>query len=380
MAEPTLQIIPVRDKAGMDRFIRLPFKLYRDDPHWVPPLIIDRRGQYDPASNGYFDHAEVGFFLAVDNGRPVGRITAQRDALTVNKYDSPIGHFGVFDCVNDPAVAQALLDTAQAWLAERGCREAVGPFSLSIHGEIGVLVDGFDTPPTVEMGHHPAYLGALIEQAGFDRTMDVLAYRLDLTKPVAPALTRMADKARADPRIQLRNGRLKQYDQDFATVIDIYNDAWADNWMSVPVTDPVMQKMAKAMRPIIAEHCIKICTVDGEPAAAMVILPDVNSLIADFGGRLLPFNWLKLLYRAKLRYPARHRVFMMGVKQTYRQSLIGGALAMLMITDAIRDVAARGGRFAELSWILETNREMRVMAERLGADPYKTYRMYRRSF
>ncbi|MBP2301123.1 dATP pyrophosphohydrolase [Azospirillum picis] len=365
-----IDLEPVSGRKAMDRFIRLPFALHRDDPHWIPPLMMERRAALSPAGNPYFRHAEAAFWIARRDGRDVGRISAQIDRLA----EAGIGHFGLIAAVDDPAVVAALTDAAESWLRERGCREVLGPFNLSINEETGLLVDGFDTPPMLLMGHDRPYLGGLIEAAGYRKAKDMLAYISD--DPELPAGIRALVGRPLPANIRVRPLRMAEYRREIDALTAIFNDAWSGNWGFVPLTPEEIDHMAKQLKPLINERLVWFAEVDGEPAAFAVCLPNLNEAVRDLGGSLLPFGWAKLLWRLKVSGLGSARVPLMGVRRKHAAGMTGGLLAFLVIAAVRRESAALGLNRIEMSWVLEDNMPMRRIAEAVGGRAYKTYRIY----
>lgn len=379
VTDSQLVISPVSGKADLDRFIRLPWALYRDDPCWVPPLIFERREHLDPKKNPFFDHAEIGLWLAWRGGRPVGRISAQIDQAYLERYNDATGHFGLLEAVNDDEVFAGLLNCAGDWLRARGMARVVGPFSLSINEESGLLVDGFETPPSIMMGHVHPYYGARVEAQGFTKVKDLVCYRYSLEGPVPAIVEKFVTKASRDKRLTVRPVSLRNFHTDLTKILDIFNDAWSQNWGYVPMSDAEIGHMAKALKPIIRPEAAVIAELDGVPVAMAVSLPNINEAIADLDGKMLPFGWLKLLWRIKVKTPKSARMALMGVRREFHGSPLGAALAFSVLStirDGQRRLGVKGG---ELSWILEDNMAMRRMVEQFGAEPYKTYRIYERA-
>ena len=369
-----VELVAVENRSLLDRFIELPSKLLADDPHYVAPLRLERREALSPKKNPYFEHAEAKFWLARRDGRDVGRISAQIDRLV---HDPAVGHFGMIAAENDPEVYAALFDAAERWLAARGKRRVLGPFNLSINEETGLLVDGFDSPPMMLMGHDPRHAGPRIEALGYTKAKDLIAYLYDIEHELPAAARRKLD-ARRSPALTVRPLEMKRYRAEFDTITAIFNDAWSDNWGFIPFTEAEIAHMARGMKMLIDPQCVAIAEMDGEPVGFGVALPNLNELINGFDGRLFPFNWLRLLVR--LRRGARTaRVPLMGVRRSVAGGLVGGLAAFLVI-DAMRNgLRAKGVQQVELSWILEDNRPMRHIIEALGAIPYKTYRVYEKT-
>lgn len=366
-----IDIIPVTTPAELDRFIKLPQQLYANDPAYVAPLVLERQEALSPKKNPYFEHAEAQFWLARRDGRDVGRISAQIDRLVT---DPEVGHFGMIAAEDDGEVYAALFDTAESWLRARGKRHIMGPFNLSINEETGLLVDGFDTPPVMLMGHDPRYSAVRIEALGYGKAKDLIAYMYDIDHELPRAARRKID-SRTAQSLTVRQLDKSRYIEEFDTVTAIFNDAWSQNWGFIAFTPAEIAHMAKSMKMLIDPTCVAIVEMNGEAVGFGIALPNLNELIADFNGRLLPFNWLKLLWR--LRRGARTaRVPLMGIRRSFSGSMAGG-LAPFLVIDALRKgLQAKGVRHVELSWILEDNKPMRHVIEALGGLPYKTYRVY----
>ena len=375
----SIVIEPVDTRVQLDRFIRLPNRLNAADPHYVAPLLMERRQALSPKTNPYFDHAEARFWLARRDGRDVGRISAQIDRLAPPEPGQPpTGHFGLIAAEDDAAVFAALLRTAEAWLRERGCGRALGPLNLSVNEEVGLLIEGFDTPPMVMMGHDPPYAAARIEAQGYAKAKDVYAYLCrssdDLPEPVLRRTRRGPPEG-----VRLRQLDMKRYDAEVATLTEILNDAWSHNWGFVPTTQAETAALAKALRSVIDPTLVWFAEIDGEAAGVIVYLPDVNAAIAGLGGRLLPFGWVRLLWRLKVRRVKSIRVPLMGVKKKFHRERRGQLLPFLMIDAGARRARALGYKRFELSWVLEDNLPMRRISEAIGAHVYKTYRIYEKT-
>ncbi len=368
-----LQIVKVENRKALNNFIRVLWPLYKDDPAWVPPLMLERRMQLAP-SNPYFEHADYSSWLAYRDRTPVGRISAQIDQLHLDRYQDATGFFGMLEAENNSETFQMLMDTAETWLRKKGMRRVMGPFNLSINQELGMLVDGFDTPPMVMMGHGRPYYAPRIEENGYRKKKDLLAYIIDSDFKAPPAMR--AIMARAKNRIQTRSLRKSDFKEELKLIRDIFNDAWSQNWGFIPFTDPEFQHLGKDLKMLVDENLMSIAAVDGEPAAFMVLLPNINEVIRVLNGRLLPFGWLKLLWRLKVKYPKTARVPLMGVRCRYHDSLLGAALAFSMFASLKSPVIKRGIKQVELSWILEDNKGMRNILETVGCRVYKTYRIY----
>ena len=369
-----IHVVPVRSPAELKRFIRLPGRLYAHDPQFVPPLEMERLDALQPGKNPYFEHAEAQFFLAMRNGADVGRISAHVDRLV---QDPAIGHFGLIVAEDDPAVFTALFAAAEAWLRERGKSQVLGPFNLSINEETGLLVEGFDTPPMIFMSHDPPYADARIKAQGYDKAKDVVAYLFDMSVDFPPRIRRLADRYAASG-VKLRQIDMSRFEAEFGMVMEIFNDAWSGNWGFVPFTDAELKHMAKGLKPLLDPKLTAIAEHDGRPVAFGIMLPNLNEAIRDFGGKLLPFNWIRLLLRLK-KGTASARVPLLGVRRSFSAGLSGGLAPFLIIDSMHKGARKKGIERIELSWILEDNRPMRRIIEELGAVAYKTYRVYQKN-
>lgn len=376
-ASASLRVVPVASKADLGQFIRVPATLLGDDPNWISPLLLERTLHLGAKTNPWFEHAHQQGWLAYRGDRIVGRISAQVDDLYLERYGDATGFFGMLDAEDNQETYDALIAAAEQWLREKGIKRVRGPLSLSINDEVGLLVDGFDTPPVFMMGHAKPYYGARIEQAGYTKAKDMLAYMIAPDFPVPKVMNRLL--AKFMPRIKVRPLDTKRYTEELAVLRDIFNDAWSDNWGFVPFTEAEFKDLGTSLKLLVTSDLIQIAEVDGVPAAFIVALPNVNEVIKDFNGKLAPFNWVKLLWGLKKRFPTSSRVPLMGVRRSFHNTPLGPGLAFLVI-DAVRHhLVARGVKQVELSWILEDNDGMRNIIEQIGGHDYKRYRVYERT-
>jgi hypothetical protein len=263
-------------------------------------------------------------------------------------------------------------------LRERGLAHVVGPFSLSINDESGLLIEGFETPPYLMMGHARPYYARQLEAQGYRKAKDLIAFTSDMTAAPPPVVTATLAKLRGKANVNLRHLNMAHYRREIETIVDIFNDAWAENWGFIPMSPAEAAFLAKNLKPLITPEFVAIAEVGGEPAAIAVTLPNVNEAIADLDGRLLPFGWAKLLWRLKVKGTRTGRMPLMGVRRRYQNGPLGLALALGVI-DAVRQYhQARGTKCGELSWVFEDNRPVRRIIEILGAKPHKTYRLYQK--
>lgn len=369
-------IVPVGNARQLETFIRMPWPIYREDPAWVPPLIYERK-EHLSEKNPFFQHARWQAWLAMDEDRPVGRISAQIDQLHLERYDDKCGYFGMLEAIDNPAVFSLLLNTAEQWLREQGMALIRGPFNLSINEECGLLVEGFDTPPSLMMGHARPYYGPHVEGQSYSVVKQLLAYRIYASEQPPEIMQKLARKTgRAATTRPLRR---KEIDKELEIMQDIFNDAWSNNWGFVPFTAAEFKEVGRNLLMLVSDDFVQIAEIDGEPVAMMVALPNVNEAIKDLDGRLFPTGFLKLLWRLKVKYPRSGRIPLMGVRKRYHHTPLGPGLAYLMIS-AIRDaVLNRGIQEMEMSWILEDNAGMRHILETAGAEIYKRYNIYQKS-
>lgn len=369
-----IHIEKVLDKRDLKEFIAFPSSLYRDDPSWIIPLFLEREEHLSKKNPGT-EHIEWQAWVAKKEGKVVGRITAQIDSLHRERYGEDTGHFGMIDAIDDPAVFSALFAAAEGWLKSKGALKITGPFSLNINQESGLLVEGFDTPPSAMMTHAKPYYAANMELQGYTQGIDLLAYwmkRTDLS--FSSSLTKMM--AQVGNKVTLRRLNRKRFNEEMQVLREIFNSGWQDNWGFVPFTEHEFATMGDQLKFLVPDDMIYIAEVDSVPCAFIVGLPNINEAIADLNGRLLPFGWAKLLWRLKVSGVRTARVPLMGVRQEYQFSRIGPIIALLLI-EALRDPFAKRNIDAlEMSWILESNSGMRTILERIGAVPYKRYRLY----
>ena len=374
---PDITIRPVKTPRDRKAFLDLPFRLYKNDPNWVPPLYLEREDHL--TRNPYFQHAEAQLFLAERAGEVIGRISAQIDQLHLQRYNDATGQFGFLEAQDDPAIFQALFTAAESWLKARGMQRMEGPFSFSINEETGLLIDGFDKPPYIMMGHAKPSYDARVQAQGLVKAKDVIAYEYDLNIPMPRAMTRMIEKNKASGKLKLRPMSKKHLARDLDIIISIFNDAWSENWNFVPMTQAEVKALGQVLKLLVTEGHIAIAEYEGEPAAMIVTLPDINGWIHDLGGKLLPFNWAKFLWRVMFTPEKGFRVPLMGVRKAHRSTAAGAMLAFAVI-DAVHEYHRKRGTFmSELSWILEDNMPMRRIIEALGGIPYKTYRIYEKA-
>ena len=373
-----LAIRPVVSKAERQAFVDFAWVAYRDDPAWIPPLKSEVYALIDPAKNPWFGHGRAALFLAERSGEIVGRISAQIDDLVQQRMPAT-GQWGFFDALDGEA-AGALIAAAEHWLRGQGMATALGPISLSIWDEPGLLIEGFDEPPAAMMGHHRPQYRAWIEAAGYAKARDLLTFALDIRIDMIPVIERLIKAGEKNPRIRIRNVDKGRFDEEAAIILDILNDAWSDNWGFVPLTEAEIAYAGKKLKPIIVEDLVKIVEYDGAPAAFMITIPDVNEMIADLNGRLFPFGWAKLLWRLKRVTTRKARVPLMGVRKAYQNSRLASQFAFMLIEYSRRICVEKYGiHFGEFGWVLEDNQGMMSIAQLPGAAINHRYRVYQKA-
>lgn len=371
-----LEVRPVAGRRELKAFIKLPWRLYRNERQWVPPLLFERKRFLDRNRNPFFKHADVEFFLAWRAGRPVGRLTAHIDWHFNEFQQHDWGLFGFFECERDPEAAQALLAAAERWLRARGRDRMVGPMDFTTNDECGVLVDGYDLLPSLMTNWHHPYYPELIEGAGLVKAMDLYMWDLKVADrgSVHPAIWRVAAEVESRYGITARQMRKKHMEEEIGRFLEVYNAAWEHNWGFVPLTEEEVRHYAKDLKPFLDENWAFVAERDGEPVAAALTLPDYNEVLVHMGGRLFPLGWAKALwYKPRID---RVRVFALGVKREYQHTGVGAKLYEMHYDAAERTAQKRG----ESGWILESNKAMNRAMERMGGKIVRTYRVYEKIF
>ena len=376
-----LVIRPVATAADRKRFVDLAWDVYQNDPAWVPPLKDEVHGLIDPAKNPWFEHAEAAFWLAERGGRPVGRISAQVDRLVLEHMGPGTGQWGMFEVVDGEAEAgPALIATAEGWLREKGMTRSLGPFSLSIWDEPGLLIQGFDQPPTAMMGHHRPTYEAMVEGASYAKAKDLQTFEIDVSVPMEPVVQRLLALGERNPRINIRPVDKSRFDSEAHIILSLLNDAWSNNWGFIPLTEAEIAYAGKKLKPIIYEDLVTIGELDGEPVGFMITIPDLNEMIRDLDGRLLPFGWAKLLWRLRKPRVERVRVPLMGVAKRLHGSRLASQIAFMMMERCrVASLSNYGARLGEFGWVLEDNQGMLSIAELRSSTLNKVYRIYEKA-
>ncbi|MBA2515189.1 MAG: hypothetical protein H0V26_12840 [Solirubrobacterales bacterium] len=365
-------IRPAVSRGDLRAFVELPYRLYSNEPNWVAPLRFERRQFLDRRKNPYFEHSQAEYFLAERAGRPVGRITAQVDALFQEVQKSRGGHFGFFECERDPEAATALIDAARRWLLAHGCDAMVGPQDFTMNDECGLLVEGHDHPPIVGTGWQHPYYAELLEGAGLVKAMDLYMWELHIRDrdKVLPIIWELAARLEPDHGIVIRHASKRHLKEEMRRFIDIYNVSWERNWGFSPLTESELAHAAKTLKPILDEHWMMFAEKDGEAVGVAVTVPDFNQVLARLDGRLLPLGWVKAL-RARKQID-RVRVGFLGVKPEWQHAGVAAGLYkehfdMAEITQQV---------WGEMGWILETNHAMNRAMEGMGGRIVRRYRLY----
>ena len=366
----SLRVTPVESRADLRRFIDLPWSIYRGDPDWVPPLKRDVRAAFDPGKHPFHEHSEVQPYLALRDGRPVGRICAIRNRNHERTHDEAVGFFGWFECVNDPEVSGALLDTVRAWLRERDLQAMRGPTSFSTNETCGLLIGGDPGPPVVMMAYNPPYYAELMDAAGLAKVKDLYAWHM-LNGEWPSHLFRAEKIVTRRYGMRLRTLQMSNFDAELGLIQEVYNAAWEKNWGFVPMTAREIEHMAAELKPILnPELALFAETPEGETAGFALALPDFNQVLRRMNGRLFPFGLLRaLVHRRKI---SSMRVIILGLPEKWR----GKGVDVLLYLGLFRNGTAAGMTSCEQSWILEDNQKMNQAIERLGGRMYRSYRLY----
>jgi GNAT superfamily N-acetyltransferase len=363
---------PVKGWKERSRFANLPWSLYRNDPNWIPPLRGNQKEMLNYTRHPFYENAEIQTFLALRNGEAVGRVAAIVNHEHNRRYNERRGFFGFFECIDDQAVANALFDAARDWLNERGMQSIRGPANPSMNYECGLLVDGFDSPPTFMMTYNPPFYARLIETYGFRKVHDLLAYMgsKEQLPEVQKRLDGLADQAQARCNALIRPLNQKKFRADVDLFVELYNKSLVVNWGFVPLPESEMRKLASSLQHLLVPELTIIAEVDGQGVGAIVGLPDYNPRIKKIDGKLFPFGIFRLL--SKKRDIPRIRVLSINVVPEFQRWGLG-----LVLMRGLTPMAMEMGiQEAEFSWIDEDNDMARMGLEKGGAKVYKTYRMY----
>ena len=370
-----LIIKAVDNEVDKMRFIKFPWDIYKGDDNWVPPIIYDVRKNLDTVKNPFYTHARIQLFLALDGKTIVGRIAAIINDNHNKKYNDKVGFFGYFECINSKEVSVALFEAAGNWLKENGMDTIRGPINLSVNDEVGLLVDGYDSPAVLLMMYNPRYYEKLILDYGFIQAKEMYAYifgeeQIKVNPKSIQKLERVADIVVKRDNIKIRKIVLKDLENELLKVMKVYNSAWIDNWGSVQMTAEEFKFVAASLKPLVDADIVYFAEVNGEPVGFSLSMPDWNKIFKNLNGKLFPFGIFKILTGRKKIDGI--RVMIMGIIPEYQRK----GIEAVFINNTIKIGNSKGYKYAEISWILEDNVPMVQTAINLGAEKYKTYRVY----
>lgn len=379
-SKPSVELIevPLGDRKLVERFIRVPWYVNREhhpSDCWVPPLLMDRRDYLKPSVNPFFDHAEAAFWIARQGGRDVARIAAVKDADYIDFHGEQTGYFGMFECPNEPAIAQALIDRASEWLRARGLEQGIGPLELSTNYLSGVLIEGFDRDPGINMPYNPPYYDELLCGCGLSKARDLYQWLLDLTKPIPERLLRIADRVVRRAGVTIRHMDIARWDDEVGICLDIYNEAWEKNWGFVPVSEKEFRHIAKDLKMVIDGNLALVAEVQGRPVAFALSIFNVNPVLKKLDGRLFPTGIFRLIWETKIRPKITSgRLILLGIRREFRAT---GIIAPLMI-ETHRGARRCGLTEGEIGWTLEDNDLVNKAIERMGGEIISRYRIYQK--
>ena len=371
-----IEIKPVRSRADLNAFIKFPWRIYADDPAWVPPLLVERKAFLNRKKHPFYEHGDAALFLARAGGEVVGRIMASDDPSYNALHQTNAGCFGMFEAIDDQNVANALFDAAADWLRRLGRNEIMGPIDYSTNYACGLLIDGFQFPPTVLTSHNPSYYSALVEGWGFEKAMDLYAWSLADPARAVTRLRRLAVALKKRTDVTIRPAKLSDMREEARRIREIYNQAWRNNWGFVPFTEREFEFMTHELKPILRPEFVWLAEIEGNPVGFILCVPDINEALGKINGRLttfgLPIGLAKLLYhKSRIK---RVRLVALGVLPKFRRN----GIAEMLVLRTIEEAMIKRGCVGEASLILESNLLMNRFLEAIGLEKSKTYRIYRR--
>jgi GNAT superfamily N-acetyltransferase len=371
------RVVEALSRGQRDDFIRLPWRIYRDDPHWVPPLLVERKAFINPQKHPFYQHGTATLFVAYAGPEPVGRILVSDDPRFNAQHGTNVGGFGLFESIDDADVAHSLLDAAEGWLRSRGRAAILGPMDYSTNYSCGLLVDGFNTPPRVMMNHNPPYYEELLTSWGLAKAKDLCAWWFTDNKQIEewrPRVERLVRRSGVTVRYMQRDN----VHQEIQICKRIYNEAWNENWGFVPMSDPEFDEMAKLLKHLAVPQLLLVAEVNGQAVGFSITLPDFNEAIGPLNGRLtrfgVPIGLLRL--RSNLRRIKTGRLIALGVLPEFRRR---GIAEMLILRTFDYGHGQLGYTGAELSWTLEDNQLINHTIQTVGGTRYKTYRMFEKA-
>ncbi len=368
----SVAVRPVGNRRDLQRFIEYPYRRYRNDPHWVPPLRVSERARFDPRKNPFFQHARIQPFLALRNGEVVGRIAGIDDDHHNAAHRDNLAFFGFFETA-DESVAHALLEAAETWALALGRDALRGPANPSMNDGSGFQIDAFDTSPFVMMPYNPPTYPRYVEAAGYRKVKDLYAWLFIDAPDLGDRVVRLAERVERRYKPTVRPLDLAHFDRDVRLLKRIYAEAWENNWGFVQYTEAEFDHLAAELKLIIDPEINLFIEIGGEVAGVAVNLPDINQVLKKIGGRLLPFGIFRLLNRR--RYIDRTRLPILGILPKYRMK----GLELVLFKESLLRWKARGYRSCECSWVLEDNEAMNAGIRATGGSIYKTYRLYQKS-
>ncbi|HSN98622.1 MAG TPA: hypothetical protein VLS89_09990 [Candidatus Nanopelagicales bacterium] len=376
----TIQIREHTPGRDLDDFIAAGHEVFRFDPAWVPPLDFEIKQRLSPKHNPFFNRAEVALFTAWKGGRVAGRCSASIDREYLRVWKDDTGFFGFLDTIDDQKVATALLDAAEGWLRRRGMKRVMGPFSLYPNEEVGILIEGFEHPPVLMMGHSRRYQGKLVEGAGYEKEKDLYCWRYTDRIPFPDRIIKAWETIKSLPEVKLRSVDLSRFDEEIRTIMEIYNEAWEGKWGYVPALPDEIEKMGKDLKLIVDPDVAFMAEVNGKPVGMCIMLPNLNEAIRDLEGKLLPLGWAKAAWRLKVKHPRSSRLMLLGIRREVRNNVKRyGGLSAAMYVEVAKRGLGKGYRWGELSWTREDDAPINLGIRSMGAELYKKYRVYRKA-
>lgn len=380
MSKVEIVEVPLSDRKLVERFIRVPWHVHRElypNDHWVPPLLMDRRDYLSPGKNPFFDHAEVALWIARKGGHDVGRIAAIKDRDSLKFHDDQTGHFGMFESPDDLEIAQALLARARTWLERRELVRMVGPVDFSTNYVCGVLLDAFDRDPGINMPYNPPWYDALLQRCGLSKAKDLLQWGLDLSEPTEPRVVRIAKKVRERDNIKVRAMRFDDWDAEVGRALEVYNDAWENNWGFVPVGEKEFRHIAQDLKLVLHPSLPLVAEVDGQPVGFALTIMNVNPTLKKLDGKLLPFGALRLAWDLKITNAVDSgRLILMGIRPGFRRR----GLDSILFLETAERARALGWWGGEIGWTLEDNDMVNRAITNFGGHEVARYRVYEQDF
>jgi hypothetical protein len=375
VATDGVEIVPADAKKGMREFLDLSRTIQEKDPLWVPPILAEQKRILDPRTGPFFEYGTAQYFLALVNGKPMGRISAHVNPRYEERHDPGTGFFGFFECVDDFRVSGALFDAAAGWLRERGKRRILGPLSFSVYDEVGILVEGFDSLPVILHAHNPPYYQDLLLQWGFRKAIDWYAFRVTQRDIDEASMERRLRTIMKGQSLVLTSPTVRDFSSRADEVMEIFNESWDDNWGHVPFTRKEFHHIFRQLRPILKPDMIHLVLDEGRIVAFVVNIPDLNPAVQKLNGRLTPWGMLRLIYEAKFRPLKKARVLLLGVRRPYQGKLLHHALILRTYLHMVKTTSCE---VCDCSLIVESLAHFVRTVERFGGKRYKTFRIFER--